>query len=170
MTGVQTCALPISSTIGVYFSSNGAPVRSNNYMLDGALLTNQTGATAASADGSTLGISAIREYKVVASNVSAEYGLTMGGQITMVSKSGTNQHHVELFEFLRNSALDARNFFDYKSAGSRRRLPSYQRNQFGGTVGGPIKQDKAFYLVSLDRKSTRLNSSHVALSRMPSSA
>lgn len=145
-----------TSTIGVYFSSNGAPVRSNNYMLDGALLTNQTGATAASADGSTLGISAIREYKVVASNVSAEYGLTMGGQITMVSKSGTNQHRVEMFEFLRNSALDARNFFDYKSASSQRRLPSYQRNQFGGTVGGPIRKDTAFYLVSFEALRERL--------------
>ena len=145
-----------TSTIGVYFSSNGAPVRSNNYMLDGALLTNQTGATAASADGSTLGISAIREYKVVTSSVSAEYGMTMGGQITMVSKSGTNQNHFELFEFLRNSVLDARNFFDYKSGASQRRLPAYTRNQFGGTAGGPIKQDQAFYLVSFEALRERL--------------
>src|SRR5207245_9012227 len=72
----------------------------------------------------------------------AEYGLTSGSQVVIVSKGGTNQLHGSVFEYLRNSALDARNFFDYKSIASLRRLPEFQRNQFGASLGGPLKKDK----------------------------
>jgi len=134
-----------ASTVGLWFSSNGAPLRSNNYLLDGAILTNLTQGTSASQDGSTLGIEGIREYRVITNSFSAEYGMTMGSQIVMVTKGGTNTLHGSLFEYFRNSALDARNFFDYKTAASNRRLPAFTRNQFGGSVGGPIKKDKTFF-------------------------
>jgi Carboxypeptidase regulatory-like domain/TonB dependent receptor len=134
-----------ASTVGMWFSSNGAPLRSNNYLLDGAILTNLTNGTSASQDGSTLGIEGIREYRVITNSFSAEYGMTMGSQVTMVTKGGTNTLHGSLFEYFRNSALDARNFFDYKTAASSRRLPAFTRNQFGGSVGGPIKKDKTFF-------------------------
>src|SRR5437870_4950948 len=134
-----------ASTVGLWFSSNGAPLRSNNYLLDGALMTNLTQGTSASQDGSTLGIEGIREYRVITNSFSAEYGMTMGIQVTMVTKGGTNPLHGSVFEYFRNSALDARNFFDYKSAASNRRLPAFTRNQFGGSVGGPIKKDKTFF-------------------------
>jgi len=101
---------------GTYFSSNGAPVRSNNYLLDGALMVNAYGASSASATGQTLGVEGIREYRVVTNSFSAEYGMTMGSQMVIVSKSGTNSFHGSLFEYLRNSALDARNYFDRKTA------------------------------------------------------
>src|SRR5712691_1631929 len=133
-----------ASTVGVWFSSNGAPLRSNNYLLDCALMTNLTQGTSASQDGATLGIEGIREYRVITNSFSAEYGMTMGSQVTMVTKGGTNTLHGSLFEYFRNSALDARNFFDYKSAASSRRLPPFTRNQFGGSVGGPIRKDKSF--------------------------
>jgi outer membrane receptor protein involved in Fe transport len=136
-----------ASTVGLWFSSNGAPLRSNNYLLDGAIMTNLTQGTSASQDGSTLGIEGIREYRVITNSFSAEYGMTMGSQVVMVTKGGTNTLHGSLFEYFRNSALDARNFFDYKTAASNRRLPAFARNQFGGSIGGPIKKDKTFFFV-----------------------
>src|SRR2546422_2031247 len=134
-----------ASTVGTWFSSNGAPLRSNNYLLDGAIMTNLTNGTSASQDGSTLGLEGVREYRVITNSFSAEYGMTMGSQVMVVTKGGTNTLHGSLFEYLRNSALDARNFFDYKTVASNRRLPPFTRNQFGGSVGGPIKKDKTFF-------------------------
>jgi hypothetical protein len=133
-----------ASTVGLWFSSNGAPLRSNNYLLDGAIMTNLTNGTSASQDGATLGIDGIREYRVITNSFNAEYGMTMGSQVMVVSKGGTNTLHGSAFEYLRNSALDARNFFDYKTPASQRRLPAFTRNQFGGSAGGPIRKDKSF--------------------------
>ncbi len=134
------------SYTGTYFVSNGATVRSNNYLLDGASLVNLWGASSASATGSTLGVDGIKEYKVITNSFSAEYGLTMGSQMTIVSKGGTNAFHGDVFEYLRNSAMDARNFFDKSVAANNfRRLPEFQRNNFGGSFGGPIRKDKTFF-------------------------
>jgi len=130
---------------GAWFSSNGAPVRSNNFTLDGALMVNSLGGSTSSDGGTSLGVDGIREYKVVTSAFSAEYGMAMGSQMILVSKNGTNQWHGDAFEYLRNSALDARNFFDYGSASGGRRLPEFQRNSFGGSFGGPIRKDKTFF-------------------------
>jgi hypothetical protein len=131
---------------GLWYSSNGAPLRSNNYMLDGAMTRNLQGIHSAGITGDTLGVDGIREYRVITNSFSADYGMTMGSQVVIVSKGGTNSFHGDVFEYLRNSALDARNFFDYKSAatGPNFRLPPYKRNQFGGSAGGPIKKDKTF--------------------------
>src|SRR3989454_2091809 len=152
-----------ASTVGTWFSSNGAPLRSNSYLLDGAIMTNLTNGTSASQDGSTLGIEGIREYRVITNSFSAEYGMTMGSQVTMVTKGGTNTLHGSLFEYLRNSALDARNFFDYKTAASNRRLPAFTRNQFGGSVGGPIKKDKTFFFGVYEGLRQRLGVTTVSL-------
>jgi outer membrane receptor protein involved in Fe transport len=136
--------LPIPN--GTWFSASGAPMRSNNYMLDGAILVNSQGASPAGATGDTLGVEGTREIRVLTNSYSAEYGMNMGGQMVMVSKGGSNSFHGDVFEYLRNSALDARNFFDYPSAatGAGFRLPPFKRNQFGGSAGGPIKKDKTF--------------------------
>ncbi len=131
--------------VGMLFSSNGATLRSNNFLLDGAIMQSFTGVAAASTSGSTLGVEGIREYRLITSAFSAEYGLTAGSQMMIVSKGGTNSFHGSAFEFFRNSALDARNFFDYKTATQTRRLPPYVRNNFGGAFGGPIKKDKTFF-------------------------
>jgi hypothetical protein len=140
-------------TQGVIFSSNGAPIRSNNYLIDGAPMQNIFGFNAASASGSTLGLDGIREYKVLTSAFPAEYGMTMGSQMTIVSKGGSNQFHGDAFEYLRNRVMDARNFFDNSqllceqidSSANCPRSPVYQRNNFGGAFGGPIKKDKTFF-------------------------
>src|SRR5438552_7154794 len=130
---------------GTWFSANGAPVRSNNFTLDCDPMMNAAAAATASEAGTTLGVDGIREYKVVTSAFSAEYGMVMGSQTVMVSKNGTNLWHGDVFEYMRNSALDARNFFDYRTASGGRRLPLFQRNSFGGSFGGPIKKDKTFF-------------------------
>jgi hypothetical protein len=136
---------------GTWFSANGAPARSNNFSLDGAPTVNAYGASSGSMNGTTLGVDGIREYKVVTSAYSAEYGMTMGAQMVIVSKGGTNQFHGDVFEYLRNDQLDARNFFDsttsagLTAAGTQRRLPLFQRNNFGGSFGGPIKKDRTFF-------------------------
>jgi hypothetical protein len=130
---------------GVWFSSNGAPPRSNNILLDGARLSNSTGTISASAGGNTLGVDGIREYTVLTDMFGAEYGLTMGSQVVMVSKGGANRWSGDVFEYLRNSALDAANYFDTPASSGGRRLPPFRRNNFGGSFGGPIKKDKAFF-------------------------
>ncbi len=128
---------------GTSFSVNGAPVRSNNFTLDGAILQNSTGRSpVAGASGDALGVDGIREYRIVTGTFQAEYGMAMGSQMVAVSKGGTNQFHGDAFEYLRNSALDANDFFN-RGAGAPK--PPLQRNQFGGAFGGPIKKDKTFF-------------------------
>src|SRR5258708_18543476 len=152
VTGVQTCALPIYNknqnnanrgSVGHYFSSNGAQVRSNNYYLDGTSLVNPYGASSSSIAQITLGADGIQEYRVITSGIPAELGMVMGSQMLIVSKGGTNGFHGSAFEFLRNSVFDARNFFDTCPVGEAtcRRIPEFQRNDFGGTFGGPIRKD-----------------------------
>jgi hypothetical protein len=147
--GVSPNILPASGgsagSSGSWFSANGAPPRSNNFTLDGAIMQNVSGATTGSESGTTLGVDGIREYKIVTSAFSAEYGLTMGSQMIIVSKGGSNNWHGDAFEYLRNSALDARNFFDSSATSGGKRLPLFQRNNFGGSFGGPIKKDKTFF-------------------------
>jgi hypothetical protein len=133
------------SNAGLWYSSNGAPVHSNNYLLDGARMNNLQGVNGASAAGYTLGVDGIREYRIITNNFSAEYGMSMGSQVVAVSKGGTNDWHGDAFDYLRNSVLDARNFFDAPPSVIGRRLPQFQRNDFGGSFGGPIKKDNTFF-------------------------
>ncbi len=128
------------------YSVNGAPPRSNNFTLDGAVTTTQEGRNPGNA-GSTLGVDGVKEYKIITSDFSAEYGLSMGSQVVVVSKSGTNQFHGDVFEFIRNSKLDARNFF-LTTAGQPN--PLLQKNQYGGAFGGPIKKDKTFFFATYE--------------------
>src|SRR2546427_5876830 len=137
---------------GTIYSSNGAPIISNNFLLDGTPTQNVLGYNGASAVGTTLALAAIREYKVITNAFSAEYGMNMGSQMTIVSKGGSNQFHGDAFDYLRNRVLDARNFFDTSygrclasNAGDCKRNPPYERNNFGGAFGGPIRKDKLFF-------------------------
>jgi hypothetical protein len=141
---------------GTIFSSNGAPIRSNNFLLDGAIMQNFAGVNAASVSGSSLGVEGIREYRVITNSFSAEYGMTMGSQMVIVSKGGSNAFHGSVFEYLRNSVLDARNFFDYQTPTSPGRLPPFKRNQFGGSFGGPIRKDRTFFFGVLEALRERL--------------
>lgn len=148
--------------VGSWFSSNGAPVRSNSYMLDGAVMGNVLGGSAGSMAGTTLGIEGIQEWRVITNTLSAEYGLTMGSQMTIVTKSGTNAFHGSVFEFWRDSALDARNYFDYRTALTPDRVPPFTRNNFGGSLGGPVMQDKLFFFATYEALRERLGITSVA--------
>ncbi len=125
------------------FSVAGKRQETNRFLINGVdwVGGNSTGQfiTPSGASGQLLGVEAVREYNVLEHTYGAEYGKRAGGQISIVTSSGTNQWHGTLFEYLRNSALDARNFFD-QTIGA----PPFKRNQFGGALGGPIKKDKMF--------------------------
>ncbi len=123
---------------GTVYSSNGAPVNSNNFLLDGTQIANQSNWGTASFAGTTLGLDGIQEFKVLTDTYDASYGMSMGSQMVMISKGGTNQYHGDVFEYLRNSALNARNFFDGP------KIPQLEKNNFGGSFGGPIRKNKTF--------------------------
>ncbi len=128
---------------GTSFSVNGAPPRSNNFTLDGAILQNMLGRSpVAGNSGDALGLDGIKEYTILAGTFQAEYGLAMGSQMVAVSKSGTNQFHGDVFEYLRNDAFDANTFFNNQQDVPKAPL---RKNQFGGAFGGPIKKDKTFF-------------------------
>jgi hypothetical protein len=110
----------------------------NNYRLDGISINDYSNSAPGSVLGGDLGVDAIEEFSVLTSNYSAEYGRTSGGVVNAITRSGTNQFHGGVYEFLRNNALDARNFFDGPQ------IPPFRRNQFGADAGGPIRKDKVF--------------------------
>ena len=113
----------------------------NNYRLDGVSLNDYANGAPGSVLGGNLGIDAIQEFSVLTTNYSAEYGKTAGGVVNAITKSGTNQFHGDAYEFLRNDALDAANFFDNFNNSPK---PAFRRNQFGASAGGPIQKDKTF--------------------------
>jgi outer membrane receptor protein involved in Fe transport len=127
-----------SGTGSVKMSINGARPNFNNFLLDGASVSEVQNTTPGSVTGGFTGVDAIQEFQLLTNNYSAEYGGAGGGIINVVTKSGTNEVHGTAFEFLRNSALDARNFFDLED------VPQFKRNQFGGSIGAPIRRNKTF--------------------------
>ena len=147
---------------GVGASINGQDPRSNVYLLDGTVQNDFTNGPAGSAAGTSLGLESIREFRVETNAYSAEYGRNFGGQINAVSKSGSNAFHGSLYEFHRNDNLDARNFFDPA------RKPEFRRNQFGGSLGGPVKRDRLFFFAGVE--SLRENLGRTVRSVVPSAA
>lgn len=130
-----------NSTVGNNFAVSGNRPQQNLFLLNGVEFTGaaennmQPGGTSQQ----LLGVDAVREFNVLRDSYGAEYGKRPGAQVLIVTQSGANQLHGTLYEFLRNSALDAPNYFDQGSA------PPFQRNQFGASLGGPIQKDKTFF-------------------------
>src|ERR1700681_915726 len=121
--------------------SGGRPTQ-NNYRLDGNSINDYSSGGPRTAIGVSLGVDAIQEFSVLTGNYSAEYGRTSGGVVNAISKSGTNAFHGDLYEFLRNDKLDARDFFlnaTPQPNGQPQAKAPYKRNQFGAAVGGPIR-------------------------------
>ncbi|MBI4456389.1 MAG: TonB-dependent receptor [Acidobacteria bacterium] len=140
---------------GTKLSIGGARPMNTFFYLDGTDIRDAFGRTPGSAGGQNLGVDTIREFTVLVNTYSAEFGGS-GGVINSVTKSGTNDLHGSVFEFLRNSALDARNFFD-----PGKTPPPFKRNQFGFTIGGPIKKDKTFFFGSYEGLRDRLNATNI---------
>src|ERR1700741_626122 len=122
---------------GAAVSISGSRPDQNSYRLDGISINDYANGAPGSVLGDNLGIDAVEEVGVLGSNYPAQFGRTSGGVINVVTRSGNNSFHGSLYEFLRNSALDARNFFDGP-------IPPFKRNQFGGSAGGPIQKDRTF--------------------------
>jgi Carboxypeptidase regulatory-like domain len=127
--------------LGMQMSIDGNRPTQNTYRLNGIIINDYSNAGPGNVLGGNLGVDAIQEFSVLTSNYSAEYGYTSGGVINAVTRSGTNQFHGSAYEFIRNSALDAANFFE-NAAGLRK--GAFRHNQFGGSAGGPIMKDKIF--------------------------
>ncbi|HEY6332981.1 MAG TPA: TonB-dependent receptor, partial [Blastocatellia bacterium] len=135
---------PVSSTdrlgrgYGVELSVSGGRPQQNNYLLDGISINDYTNQAPGSVLGGNLGVDAVSEFSVLTINQGAEYGRTSGGVISAITLTGTNRFQGSVYEFLRNSALDARNYFDGPA------IAPFRRNQFGAAAGGPIQKDKTF--------------------------
>src|SRR6201985_1412997 len=129
-----------NSSVGNMFSVSGRRPQANLYLLHGVEYTGASliNVTPGGTSGQLLGVDAVREFNVSSDTYSAAFGKRQGAQISIVTASGSNQLHGAVYEFLRNSALDARNFFDQGGT------PQFQRNEFGAALGGPIQKDKTF--------------------------
>jgi outer membrane receptor protein involved in Fe transport len=147
---------------GNQMTISGTRPQQNNYRLDGVSFNDYSNGAPGSVVGVDLGVDAIREFSVLTSNYSAEYGRASGGVINAVTRSGGNGFHASLYEFLRNSAFDARNFFDGAAP------PPFKRNQFGGTLGGPVQKDKTFFFVNYE--GLRQSLTNTAVDTVPSPA
>jgi hypothetical protein len=140
------------------FSANGQRPRDNNYMLDG-VDNNETWLQTVVIFPS---VDALDEFKMQTSTYSAEFGRSLGGVVNLQIKSGTNKMRGSAFEFMRNDAFDANNFFNNRAG---RRKPDFKQNQFGGTVGGPVITDKTFFFG--DYQGHRETQGVTALSTVP---
>jgi len=146
-TSLKTGGTGISnSTTGNNFAVSGNRPQQNLFLLNGVEYTGaaennmQPGGTS----GMLLGVDAVREFNVQRDSYGAEFGKHPGGQVVILTQSGSNEWHGTAFEFLRNNALDAPNFFDQGDA------PPFQRNQFGGSMGGPLQRDKTFLFANYE--------------------
>ena len=147
-----------SSTANMFSVSGNRP-QQNLFLLNGVEFSGaaENNMTPGGASGQLLGIDAIREFNILRDSYGAEYGKKPGGQISIVTQSGSNQPHGSVFEFLRSSALDAPNYFDTGDT-----PPPFHRNQFGGAAGGAIVKDKTFVFGSYEGFRQSLSQTSVA--------
>lgn len=136
---------------------NGAREDSNNFLLDGAY----NGDPKLNGVSVTSPVDAIREFEVATSTYDTSFGRNAGGQINVVTRSGGNQLHGTVYEFFRNGAMDDKNYF----APSDQPAPKYQRNQFGGVLGGPIRKNRTFFF--MDFEGTRLAAGETLVTNVP---
>src|ERR1700674_5547116 len=147
---------------GQQLTISGARPQQNNYRLDGVSLNDYANGAPGSVLGGSLGVDAIEEFSVITSNYEADYGKTSGGVVNAITRSGTNQIHGSAYEFIRNSALDAPNYFDSG------KIPPFKRNQFGGTIGGPIVKNHTFFFA--DFEGIRQSKGITTVATVPSAA
>ncbi|MFT4114802.1 TonB-dependent receptor [Silvibacterium sp.] len=148
-----------NAAVGNMFAVSGHRPQDNIFLLNGVEYTgaSEINVTPGGTSGQLLGVDAVREFNVVTDDYGVEYGKRTGAQVSIVTASGTNTLHGSVFEFLRNSAFDARNYFDQTD------IPEFQRNQFGGSLGGPIKQNKVFLFGNYEGFRQNLHLSDVTL-------
>jgi hypothetical protein len=148
-----------NSTTANMFSVSGNRPQQNLFLLNGIEFTGaaENNMTPGGASGQLLGVDAVREFNILRDSYGAEYGKKPGGQVVIVTESGTNNWHGSLYEFLRNNTLDAPNYFDQGPA------PPFRRNQFGGSLGGPVQKEKTFFFTNYEGFRQSLNQTSVAI-------
>lgn len=148
-----------NSSVGNMFSVSGRRPQENLFLLNGIEYTSASlvNLTPGGASGQLLGVEAVREFNVVTDTYGAEFGKRPGAQVSIVTASGSNDVHGSAYEFLRNSDLDARNFFDQGS------IPQFQRNNYGVALGGPVVKNKTFLFANFEGYNQRLGLSDVTL-------
>jgi hypothetical protein len=148
-----------NSVLGNMFAVSGRRPQENLFLLNGVEYTgaSEINNTPGGVSGQLIGVDAVREFAVVKDTYGAEYGKRPGAQVSIVTANGTNQLHGAAYEFLRNSAMDARNYFD------RADIPHFERSVFGGSLGGPIRRDKTFLFGNYEGYRQTLGLSDVSL-------
>ena len=148
-----------NSSVGSMFSVSGRRPQDNLFLLNGIEYTGASliNTTPGGTSGQLLGIDGIREFNVVTDTYSAAYGKRDGAQISITTTGGTNQLHGSVYEFIRNSFFDARNYFDGP------RIPEFQRNNFGASLGGPNRKNKLFLFANYEGYRQNLGESLVTL-------
>src|ERR1700738_203980 len=147
---------------GSQVAISGARPQQNNYRLDDVSLNDYANGVPSSVLGGSLGVDAIQEFSVITTNASAEYGRVAGGVVNARSRSGTNAFHGSAYEFIRNAAVDAKNYFDALD----QPIPPFKRNQFGGSAGGPIIKNRTF--IFGDYEAIRQSKGGSSLTTVPS--
>lgn len=158
-TSEKTGGIGVSnSTTANMFSVAGNRPQQNLFLLNGIEFTGaaENNMQPGGVSGQMLGVDAVREFNLLSDTYGAEYGKHPGGQVTIVTQGGTNDWHGSIFEYLRNNIFDAPNFFDPGSA------PPFRRNQFGGSMGGPVQKDKTFVFANYEGFRQSLHQTSVA--------
>ena len=158
-TSQKTGGIGVSnSTTGNNFAVSGNRPQQNLFLLNGVEFTGaaENNMQPGGPSQQLLGVEAVQEFNVLRDSYGAEYGKRPGAQVIIVTRSGTNQLHGSAYEFLRNNALDAPNYFDQGSA------PPFQRNQFGAALGGPLKKDRTFLFGNYEGFRQHLHQTSVA--------
>jgi hypothetical protein len=148
-----------SAGSGKQLSIGGKRPDQISFVLDGSDINDANNNTPGSVSGVLLGVDTLQEFRVLTSSYSAEYGRSAGGVIDAITRSGSNSFHGSLFEFVRNSQFDAKNYFDPPNQS----IPPFKRNQFGGVVDGPVAKDNTFFLFSYEGFRQRLGVTNVAV-------
>lgn len=143
--GAATATTRLSRGLGAQMTIGGNRPQGNSYRLDGVNINDYANGGPGSVINYTLGVDAVQEFSVITSDAPAQYGRMSGGVINSITRQGTNAFHGSVFDFVRNSVFDSRSYFDPLSG-----EPSFRRNQFGGTIGGPIIKDKTFFFFNYE--------------------
>lgn len=143
--GAATATTKLSRGLGLQLTIGGNRPQQNSYRLDGVNINDYANGGPGSVSGYTLGVDAVQEFSVTTADAPAQYGRMSGGVINEVTRQGANQFHGSVYDFIRNSAFDARSYFDPLSG-----EPSFRRNQFGATAGGPLWKDKTFFFANYE--------------------
>jgi outer membrane receptor protein involved in Fe transport len=144
--GAATATTKLSRGLGAQMTIGGNRPQQNSYRLDGININDYAGGGPGSVSGATLGVDAVQEFSVITSDAPAQYGRMSGGVVNSVTRQGTSAFHGSVYDFIRNSAFDSRSYFDPVGGGE----PSFRRNQFGGTIGGPIIRDRTFFFFNYE--------------------